>query len=56
LKTIEPKKGKPAIVVGAKSKLDTVLVTFIAAAMAGELDGDSMLQYVMTDLEYPSGN
>ena len=31
-------KGKPAIVVGAKSKLDGVLVTLIAAAKAGELD------------------
>ena len=38
LKTIEIEKGKPAIVVGAKSKLDAVLVTLIAAAKAGELD------------------
>ena len=38
VKTIEIEKGKPAIVVGAKSKLDAVLVTLIAAAKAGELD------------------
>ena len=38
LKTIEIEKGKPAIVVGAKSKLDGILVTLIAAAKAGELD------------------
>ena len=38
LKTIELEKAKPAIVVGAKSKLDAVLVTLIAAAKAGELD------------------
>ena len=38
LKVIEIEKGKPAIVVGAKSKLDSVLVTLIAAAKAGELD------------------
>ena len=38
LKTIELEKGKPAIVVGAKSKLDGVLVTLIAATKAGELD------------------
>jgi len=31
-------KGKPAIVVGAKSKLDGILVTLITAAKAGELD------------------
>jgi len=39
LKVIEIEKGKPAIVVGAKSKLDGVLVMLIAAAKAGELDG-----------------
>jgi hypothetical protein len=38
VKTIEIEKDKPAIVVGAKSKLDGILVTLIAAAKAGELD------------------
>jgi hypothetical protein len=35
---LDRKRLNPAIVVGAKSKLDTVLVTLIAAAKAGELD------------------
>lgn len=36
--TMEIENGKPAIVVGAKSKLDGVLNTLIAATKAGELD------------------
>jgi len=39
LKTIEIEKGKPGIVVGALGRLEAVLVTLIAAAKAGELDG-----------------
>jgi hypothetical protein len=35
---VDPKRLEPAIVVGAKSKLDGILVTLIAAAKAGELD------------------
>ena len=38
VQSIEIEKGKPAIVVGAKSKLDAVLKTLIAATEAGELD------------------
>ena len=39
LKTLEIEKGKPGIVVGALGRLEAVLVTLIAAAKAGELDG-----------------
>ena len=38
LKTLELKKGKPAVVVGSQDKLGSVLETLIAAAKAGELD------------------
>jgi hypothetical protein len=38
LKTIELEKGKPGILVGPLERLDSVLVTLIAAAKAGELD------------------
>jgi hypothetical protein len=35
---VDRKRLEPAIVVGAKSKLDGFMVTLIAAAKAGELD------------------
>jgi len=35
---LDRKRLNPAKVVGAKSKIDAVLVTLIAAAKAGELD------------------
>jgi len=38
LRTLEVEKGKPAILVGTKDRLETVLGTLIAAAKAGELD------------------
>ena len=38
-KPLEFEKGKAAIAVGALERLDGVLVTLIAAARAGELDG-----------------
>jgi len=38
LKTLELEKGKPAVVVGSRDKLQSVLETLIAAARAGELD------------------
>ena len=39
LKTLEFEKGKAGIAVGSVDQLDTVFVTLIAAAKAGELDG-----------------
>ena len=39
LKTLEIEKGKSAIVVGSKERLDGILATLIAAVKAGELDG-----------------
>ena len=38
LKTLELEKGKPAVVVGSRDKLQSVLETLIAAVRAGELD------------------
>ena len=38
-KTLEFEKGKAAIAVGARDRLDGVFTTLIAAARAGELDG-----------------
>ncbi len=38
LRTLEVEKGKPAILVGTKDRLEKVLGTLIAASMAGEVD------------------